>query len=773
MKKLVSLFFSLIFFTTIVFGQTGFTIEYAGGGSLHTIDLTNATKTIVGTTLNSFGAGDFGANDVLYAINSGTNQFYSIDTTDGTTSLIGAITPPANHMWTGMAYDESTNTMYGYSAWSIAAGEGSLHIIDVTDGSYTLVGTQTTATAIGCIAIDGTGQMYGMNLQAAAKIYQIQKDNGTVTLIGDTGQGAAGMGHGMDWSNSEQTMYLTTYNSMTFENTLRSVDLTNGATTQIGGLLGMWTGVIAIPGSVALVADFSSDVNEVCTGGVVNYTDESTSATSWSWTFEGGTPSTSTDQNPTIIYNTVGVFDVTLEVSDGTSTSSSSVSDMITVQDIPGQPNQPNGETSVCGGEEYTYTTDAVASAVNYQWEVLPADAGTISGNGITAVFSSADNWNGDYTIKVNASNDCGSSAWSSELAATLNFTPVAYFVTGGGAYCEGGSGLEITLDGSEMNVDYELYHENVTTGIIVSGTGSPISFGFFTEEGLYTIDGYATSCSTLMFGEAYITVESMPGNGTQPIGMDEVCAGSTGDYQTSAIPDAIEIVWLLNPAEAGNIIGSGENIEIEWAASFSGNALLSVYGTNDCGDGVASDELEITVSEIPNPAILGETMVCKNDVHAYSTDENPGSTYYWVVEGGEIQSGSGTFEIVVSWPIVGEGRILVTETSSDDCIGISDTLIVFVDECPGITNNNIGEIKIYPNPARDYVMIDLDTEKQISYEVIIFNQFGQRVIKYFSIFGEKEINKINIETLKTGIYFINVITSSGTTLKQKLEVVN
>jgi hypothetical protein len=40
-------------------------------------------------------------------------------------------------------------------------------------------------------------------------------------------------------------------------------------------------------------------------------------ATSWSWEFPGGTPSASNQQNPTIAYNSLGVFDVKLVVSDG------------------------------------------------------------------------------------------------------------------------------------------------------------------------------------------------------------------------------------------------------------------------------------------------------------------------------------------------------------------------------------------------------------------------------------------------------------------------
>ncbi|MFN5323753.1 MAG: M43 family zinc metalloprotease, partial [Bacteroidota bacterium] len=62
------------------------------------------------------------------------------------------------------------------------------------------------------------------------------------------------------------------------------------------------------------VAEFSSVKKYVCTGTSVTFTDLSWKAdvTSWSWSFPGGTPSTSTDQNPVVQYNTPGVYDVTL-----------------------------------------------------------------------------------------------------------------------------------------------------------------------------------------------------------------------------------------------------------------------------------------------------------------------------------------------------------------------------------------------------------------------------------------------------------------------------
>ncbi|HBS86719.1 MAG: hypothetical protein A2W91_11875 [Bacteroidetes bacterium GWF2_38_335] len=76
--------------------------------------------------------------------------------------------------------------------------------------------------------------------------------------------------------------------------------------------------------SSVLTANFSATPTTIMVGGSVNFNDGSSGTpTSWSWTFPGGTPGTSTAENPTgIVYNTAGTYDVTLEVSDGTSTHS-------------------------------------------------------------------------------------------------------------------------------------------------------------------------------------------------------------------------------------------------------------------------------------------------------------------------------------------------------------------------------------------------------------------------------------------------------------------
>ncbi len=53
-----------------------------------------------------------------------------------------------------------------------------------------------------------------------------------------------------------------------------------------------------------LIADFTPSATRIKVGETVTFTDNSIgSPTSWSWEFEGGTPATSTEQNPTITFN--------------------------------------------------------------------------------------------------------------------------------------------------------------------------------------------------------------------------------------------------------------------------------------------------------------------------------------------------------------------------------------------------------------------------------------------------------------------------------------
>lgn len=217
-------------FPYLILGQYGFVVDYTDG-ELVKIELDNPENEIaIGTSMNHLTDLEFGSNNVLYALPRVGTQFYQIDTTTAAINQIGTSTPLTGHMWSGLAYDVTTSTLYASSTTGNSAS--AIYTIDVSTGTTSHIGTTTTAQSVADIAFDNSGQMYAHNLSNT--IYLIDKTNGSATLLGNTGFNAAGPWHGLDYSFHNNTMYMATYNSITWEKTVRSVNLTTGNTTSEG-----------------------------------------------------------------------------------------------------------------------------------------------------------------------------------------------------------------------------------------------------------------------------------------------------------------------------------------------------------------------------------------------------------------------------------------------------------------------------------------------------------------------------------------------------------
>lgn len=68
---------------------------------------------------------------------------------------------------------------------------------------------------------------------------------------------------------------------------------------------------------------FSSTTRTICQGETVHFTDNSyNGVTDWNWNFAGGTPATATEADPTVTYNTPGIYDVSLTVGNGSQSES-------------------------------------------------------------------------------------------------------------------------------------------------------------------------------------------------------------------------------------------------------------------------------------------------------------------------------------------------------------------------------------------------------------------------------------------------------------------
>src|SRR6056297_426401 len=112
----------------------------------------------------------------------------------------------------------------------------------------------------------------------------------------------------------------------------------------------------------APVADFSAGSTTVTEGESVNFSDQSSNnPTSWEWSFEGGDPSTSTQQNPSVTYNTTGTYQVSLTVSNSAGSDSETKSNYITVEEYV-----PSYCTSAGNDASYEWISSVDIGSFNY-----------------------------------------------------------------------------------------------------------------------------------------------------------------------------------------------------------------------------------------------------------------------------------------------------------------------------------------------------------------------------------------------------------------------
>ena len=120
------------------------------------------------------------------------------------------------------------------------------------------------------------------------------------------------------FSKDQKTIVLGNLSSISFLSNL--VDPANNLSVGVG-----------LP-AVLCKAQFESNLQVICAGNDITFIDDSYSnVTGWNWTFEGGSPASSTEANPVINYTTPGIYEVTLEVTDGVSTVSTSIDNYIVV----------------------------------------------------------------------------------------------------------------------------------------------------------------------------------------------------------------------------------------------------------------------------------------------------------------------------------------------------------------------------------------------------------------------------------------------------------
>jgi uncharacterized delta-60 repeat protein len=514
----------------------------------------------------------------------------------------------------------------------------------------------------------------------------------------------------------------------------------------------------------AAVAGFTSSADSVCAGNQINFTSTSLGANlTYQWTFEGGSPATSSLQNPSVTYNSTGIYDVKLVVSNGLTIDSLTQENMITVVTIPNTPGTISGPSQLCNLAIGNYSIAEVPSTLYYTWSVEPSQAGILTMNGTEVTFNASASYLGSCILKVQAVNQCGGSNFSSKTVQ-INDAPEVYNLSGPGYYCAGTSGQTLTLSGSESNAVYELLLDGVATGNIKTGTGSPLTWNNLTAEGFYTATS-SNGCLETMAGQVYNAILSAPVAPSTPAGDDNVCSGEVSNYSTSTTPSGLSTIWSVSPASAGAVVFSGNQATITWSSSFSGNATLTVQSVNDCGTSTASSPLSIIVNALPTPVITGENNACVNVPEFYSAVATEGSTYNWIATGGTI-TGNGTNSVSIIWNSVGTYDINVTETSQFGCMAQSAVKTVAVDICSNANELVKNAFDLFPNPAKNTFKIRSTNEFNTPVDCIIYDATGRVCMTIKNVTTH---NSIEISELSKGIYFVQLLENHNLIYQTRL----
>ncbi len=169
-------------------------------------------------------------------------------------------------------------------------------------------------------------------------------------------------------------------------------------------------------------ADLSSTKTMICKSTFVNFSDASKRGvpTSWKWTFSGGTPSSSTVQNPTVQYLTTGSYDVKLVASNTTGADSIIYIKRITVCDNTAQYSAANYSESFEDSALIYNDWKIITSSGNANWKRKKGTAYT--GNDCMMVDNMSKGWYGEMIELVSPSYNL-STVTSPELAFKVAYS--------------------------------------------------------------------------------------------------------------------------------------------------------------------------------------------------------------------------------------------------------------------------------------------------------------------------------------------------------------
>jgi|GEM_PF-393811 len=342
-------------------------------------------------------------------------------------------------------------------------------------------------------------------------------------------------------------------------------------------------------------ASFTYSVSSGCAPLSVQFTSTSSSnSQSFLWSFPGGTPASSTQPNPVVVFYTPGSFSASLTVSNAVGQNISVQNGIITANDVPAAYFNP-----VAQGAVVTLNNASIGGGT-YNWSFGDGNGSTLSNPLYT--YSAE----GTYTITLTATNPCGSASFTQTVQ--IVFPPTASFI-----YVPASGCAPLTVQYKSTSSD------NSETLAWSFPGGSPATSTLPNPNVVYNAPGIYSASLTASnsAGENkssqvdIVTVGSAPSVGFGVILDTNAAAIQCTNYSI----DATSYMWDFGDGTTA----SEANPTHVYAAL--GNYTVALTAMNACGETTGTQQVQISVT--------GTDDLDQKD--AFSLYPNPNTGNFWI----------------------------------------------------------------------------------------------------------------------------------------------
>lgn len=350
------------------------------------------------------------------------------------------------------------------------------------------------------------------------------------------------------------------------------------------------------------------------------------------------------------VYTTAASYSVVATDIVTSCTNNMSGSVAIAIDPLPTVHMVTGGGNYCAGGIGVPVGLDNTDAGVTYQlYNGTTAVSGQEVGIG-TAISFGNYTTAGTYTVLATDVTAGCTKSMTGNAIVLIDPLPVSYNINAGGNYCSGGSGVAVTLSGSQTGVSYQLYYGAATSGAAIMGTGAPISFGSKTGAGGYTVTALntTTGCQNTMTGTTTIGINGLP-TMYAITGGGNICAGAPGVNigLGGSMVGVNYRLYMGSTAVGTTIAGNGTPISFGNFATAGNYYAVATDATTNCSNsmtGIATVNVTPLATPAANISVFPNDTVCAGTSVTYNvTPVNGGVSpgYEWKVNGITMGTGS------------------------------------------------------------------------------------------------------------------------------------